>query len=173
MGCAKKQSLRLQSAPNRQGFVLNLRLSFFSDACPPPHFKTLGAAVPSTSSLALPDIPLAVNSTSLAATVTFSSTQSGQRNLASSSFLWPTCERQASQTRTGTPHVLHFFFPTYRSHGLSQRQHLASGILGSVVLVSLVMTPPSPSGFFTSTASRLSNTKFFPRQCPPSGKALK
>src|SRR6478672_10860553 len=108
-GCAKKQSGRLQSDPKLHGTLEKRRLSFFAAACPPPHFNTDGAALPPFSSTNFPLIPFSVNSTSLAGTVMFCSTHRGHR---SSSFFVFFCDMQPSHINTGTPHMLHFFFPT-------------------------------------------------------------
>ena len=126
-------------------------------------------------------IPFAVYSTSFASTVMFSSTQRGQRTFSSMpgvlSAFW---DKHRSHISTGTPQVRHFFFPTYRSQGSPQTQHLAKGAALSFsvcrcclfrfcfFLSCFEITPPSPCGLSTLTASRLSKTKFFPRQNPPS-----
>ena len=54
LGCAKKQSIRRQSSPNRHGLFYSLRFRFFSTACPPPHLQTDGAALAAGSLLVVP-----------------------------------------------------------------------------------------------------------------------
>ena len=119
LGCAKKQSVRRQSSPNRHGLFCSLRFRFFSTACPPPHLQTDGAALAAGSLLVVPSFrdfataavtPLLVYTTSCAATVTFCSTHSGQRS-GRVAILAVVDDKHASQHKTGTPQQRQCCFP--------------------------------------------------------------